>query len=157
LNSPKPKKRPWQIQSDWKPRKQTRKHTNKKFYNSTAWRKTRTTYLERLQKRVWKSALRKVWKLPSAEIELSEDQASYLLSLPFIPCETCVKLYLIGHYTKVDEAKELDHIDPVNPDNALESKGWGNPFDSDNLQFLCRKHHARKSNRDKKLIQAKRK
>lgn len=155
MNLPDPKSRPWQSKTKWKPTKQRRKHLNKKFYNSKEWRDTRQNYLLKLQKKVWDDAMDHVWNLPQADLELSEAQSLYLLSLDFIPCEQCIKLFAIGQYDYVKPGKELDHIDPLNPENALESKDWGNPFDNENLQFLCRTHHAKKSNRDKKLILAK--
>lgn len=155
MNSPKPKSRPWRPDSKWKPTKQIRKHLNKKFYNSSAWRTVRSDYLQKLKQRVWDAAIRHVWDLPQADLELTEQQSTYLLSIDFIPCEQCIKLFAIGQYDYVKPGKELDHIDPLNPENALDSKDWGDPFNHDNLQFLCPKHHAKKSNRDKKLILAK--
>ena len=156
MNSPKPKPRPWRPESKWKPTKQERKHANNAFYNSKAWRDTRKLYLVRLKERVWQSAIDHVWNLPMAELELSDTQSAYLLSLDFIPCEQCVKLFCLDEYDTVREGKELDHIDPLNPLNALDSRDWGSPFDHDNLQFLCHTHHSKKSNRDKKIIQLKR-
>lgn len=155
MNSPKPKRRPWQSETKWIAPKQVRKHLNKKFYNSAQWRSTRESYLTYLQNKVWDEAKMHVWTLPQAELELNDMQSLYLLSIGFIPCETCVKLFAIGHYNTVNEGIELDHIEPLNPENALESRDWGDPFNRDNLQLLCRKHHARKSNRDKKIIELK--
>jgi len=48
----------------------------------------------------------------------------------------------------MEEGKELDHIEPLNPENALDSAGHGDPFDHDNLQLLCHRHHSKKSQRE---------
>jgi 5-methylcytosine-specific restriction endonuclease McrA len=83
--------------------------------------------------------------------EIDEGRKSILLStLPV--CEICLRLFLADAYDKVNKGTQLDHIKPVNPDNALQSEGWGHPYDNDNLQLLCSYHHSKKSNRDKKVI-----
>lgn len=147
--SPKSKKRPWA--SPRRPFKQgERKHLNKRFYNSKEWKTTREAYLNQLQRKVWDEAINHKWTIPGAELELTHDQSAYILSRDFLPCETCMKLFAVGAYDKLEEGKELDHIQPLNPENALETKGYGSPFDFNNLQFLCRRHHAKKSNREKK-------
>ena len=154
MNSPQSKHRPWASESLGKTQ-QERKHLNKKFYNSKAWRDTRIAYLTYLKNKVWQSAADHVWTLPNAEIELTDAQSTYILSLDYIPCETCMKLFALDHRTYVREGKELDHINPLNPENALISKDYGSPFDHNNLQLLCSTHHARKSQRDKKIIERK--
>jgi len=155
MDSPKSRNRPWQSRYVWREPHKIRKHLNKKFYNSKAWRDTRKAYITALEHKVWQSAKDRVWNLKGAELEMEAEQCNYLFSISFIPCEQCVKLLAVGQYDSVNEGKELDHIDPLNPENALDSKGWGNPFDHDNLQLLCRRHHAIKSNRDKKIIKNK--
>lgn len=155
MNTPKPHSRPWHKKSEWKPPHQKRKHLNKKFYNSKAWRDTRKSYLMSLQRRVWESAKAHVWNLEQSELEIEPHQAMYLLTLDYIPCEQCMKLFAVGQYKAVREGKELDHIEPLNPENALDSKSWGDPFNHDNLQLLCRRHHSIKSNRDKAIIKLK--
>ena len=88
---------------------------------------------------------------------------SYLLSLEFLPCEICLKHYAADAYDKVEEGIELDHIQPVNPEDALDrsytcEKGpkdfkykYGDPFAFDNLQLLCKRHHSKKSQREKNV------
>ena len=82
-------------------------------------------------------------------MELDMSQVSYLLSLEFLPCEICLKHYAADAYDKVEEGIELDHIEPVNRENALQSEGHGDPFSFDNLQLLCRFHHSKKSQRER--------
>ena len=104
------------------------------------------------------------------QMSLKANQVSYILSLGFLPCEICLRLYAADAYDKVEPGKELDHIEPVNPENALNrivtgatavgSKSdiieikhsflYGDPFDFDNLQYLCKRHHAKKSQREKR-------
>jgi len=155
MQSPKSKKRPWQSQKAWKPVWKKKVHHNKKFYNSKAWKDTRKGYINALQHKLWQEALQNKWSLTSADLELTDYQKAYLMSLDFVPCERCIRMYAIGAYSAVVPGVDLDHIDPINPDNALDSQGWGNPFDHDNLQLLCKKHHSKKTGRDKKIIQAK--
>ena len=114
---------------------QARTHTNAKFYTSVAWRGLRKQYIAKLEER----------QLIEAK---GSDRMLYLIDMMPV-CETCMKLFLAGAYTTVTKGKELDHIIPLNPDNALMDKNYGKPLDVDNLQFLCRRHHAKKSNRDK--------
>jgi len=146
--SPNPKDRPWHTK---KVREQSeRKHLNKKFYNSPAWRNKRTEYITRLTEKIYHEIPKGYWILKDGvRLEVEPHQSSYLLSLDYIPCETCIKLYLADAYDKVTEAKELDHIIPINPKDALISEGFGPPLDNNNLQYLCRRHHARKSQREK--------
>ena len=154
MDAPKAKKRPWQS-ATYKPKKQKRKHLNKKFYNSKAWRDTRKVYIAHLRNSVWKECQEKKLQIRGSELELTNYQAAFIMSLDYPPCEQCLKLFAIGVYNTIDEGKELDHIDPLNPEDALNSKGWGDPFNQNNLQLLCRPHHAKKSNRDKKITQIK--
>lgn len=129
---------------------------NKKFYDSKAWRTTRKSYINHLQHRVWTEGLKKIWKLKNGEhIELSDYQSSVLISLNYVPCEICLKLFCADAPVEIEKGEQLDHIDPLNPENALDSEGWGDPFDYNNLQLLCKGHHAKKSGRDKKVIEDK--
>lgn len=122
-----------------------REHKNKKFYNSKAWRDTREAYLRHYQNFLFTH-------IPTGKYKcdyLTMPQVSYLLSLGFLPCETCLRHYIAEAYEKVEEGKELDHIEPVNNDNALLSEGHGDPFEFNNLQLLCKRHHAKKSQRER--------
>ena len=124
-----------------------REHKNKKFYNSKAWRDTREVYLRHYRNRLSNSIPDGRWE----GLPLDGHQVSYLLALDFLPCEICLKLYAAEAYDKVEEGKELDHIEPVNRENALQSEGHGDPFSFDNLQLLCKRHHSKKSQREKNV------
>ena len=143
--SPQPHKK------DKEPRKpqQGRTHTNAKFYTSSAWRGLRKQYLLKLTDRQTDIAK-----------QLTPDKMLYILDK--IPvCETCLRLYMADAYTTVVTGMELDHIKPINPDNALlydngyssedsrRADIYGKPLDEDNLQFLCTRHHAKKSQRER--------
>lgn len=47
--------------------------------------------------------------------------------------------------------KEVDHIRPINPSNAYDTKDgyYGEPLDPANLQTLCVMHHAQKSGKER--------
>lgn len=136
-----------------------REHKNKKFYNSKAWRETRESYLRHYQRRLFNHIPLGRWE----NMPLDGHQVSYILSLEYLPCEICLKLYAAEAYDKVEEGKELDHIIPVNRENALavteitqssharnvNFKKHGDPFSFDNLQLLCKRHHAKKSQRER--------
>ncbi len=137
-----------------------REHKNKKFYNSKAWKDTREAYLRHYRNTLLNEVVRGKYKGQ----DLSMHQVSYLLSIAtpdFLPCESCLRLYIQGAYDEVDIGKELDHIEPVNPSNALETQEvtfgqsgirktlYGDPFDFNNLQLLCKRHHAKKSQRER--------
>ena len=63
------------------------------------------------------------------------------------------------------EGKELDHIIPINPEDALDrvvtpimavksedcyvTYEFGDPLDQNNYQWLCRRHHSKKSQRER--------
>jgi hypothetical protein len=102
--------------------------------------------------------------------ELKQEQYDYLETisptdsvflLPKVPiCEKCLTLYKAGRRTPIEllSGIPVDHIDPVNPDNPLESEGFGEPLDIENLQLLCISHHSKKTtSRDNKIIQRKKK
>ena len=139
-----------------------REHKNKKFYNSKAWRDTREAYMKAYQHNLFTYIPLGRWE----DMELTEKQQSYLLSLSYLPCETCLRMYCAEAYDKVNEGKELDHIKPVNSENALDrglikprlcaigevkalTYNYGDPYSFDNLQLLCKRHHAKKSQRER--------
>ena len=122
-----------------------REHKNKKFYNSKAWRETREAYMRHYQQRLFKEIPQGKWN----GMDLAMHQVTYILNLGYLPCEMCLKHYIAEAYDTVEEGKELDHIIPVNRENATESKEHGDPFSFDNLQLLCRTHHAKKSQRER--------
>lgn len=142
-----------------------RKHKNKAFYNSKVWREKREAYLRRYRNEIYNEIPTGLWR----GLEVSEEQQSYILSLEPLPCEICLRLYILGAYDKVEEGKELDHIKPINPEDpndrcrteeiiSLAIMGgpeviyrykYGAPLDFNNLQLLCREHHARKSQRER--------
>jgi hypothetical protein len=123
-----------------------REHKNKKFYNSKAWRDTRDSYMRHYQHYLFTHIPLGKWQ----GMDLDAKQVSYILSLGKLPCEICLKHYIAEAYDTVEYGIELDHITPVNNDNALESKEHGDPFEFNNLQLLCRRHHAKKSQREKR-------
>ena len=149
--SPKPHKKPSNKKRSWV----KREHFNKKFYDSKGWRNHRLGYIQYLQEKVWYEIPKKIWTLKTNYLNLTDYQSSFILSIGYVPCEMCLKLYLLRGREPIEKGEQLDHIDPVNPENALEAEGWGDPFDYDNLQLLCKTHHSRKSIRDKQLIKAK--
>ena len=152
MQSPKSKKRPWQSEK-MKPTYQKRKHLNAKFYNSSAWRKNRKSFTQNYQDRVWIDVSKGTWD----SLLITKSKQSYILSLTYLPCARCLKLFILGAYDEIAEGKEVDHIDPLNPENAIQSEGYGDPFDFDNLQLLCLRQHAKKSNRDKQVLNLKNK
>lgn len=142
MNDPTRKPKKWDEKRKKGKPHERRTHTNSKFYNSAAWRRSRKTYIENLTQYQW-----------NVITKLETEDKMYLLDKVPI-CERCLDLYLLGAYNTVETAKELDHINPINPDNALDTKGkYGNPIDQDNYQYLCPTHHSKKSNRDKKVIE----
>jgi len=125
-----------------------REHKNKKFYNSQAWRDTREAYMRYYQLGLFNSIPDGKW----GEFSLSGKQVMFLLSMitsEWLPCETCLSLYAQKAYDTVEKGVELDHIVPVNRDNAMESEEYGDPFGFRNLQLLCKRHHAKKSQRER--------
>ena len=132
-----------------------REHKNKKFYGSKAWRETREAYMRHYQRRLFNYIPMGKWE----RMDLDAQQVTYILQLEYLPCEICLKLFCAGAYDTVEKGVELDHIMPVNPGNALEPwienefgtlMACGDPFSFDNLQLLCKRHHAKKSQREKK-------
>ncbi len=66
-------------------------------------------------------------------------RAAYVRKYPL--CRECEK------EGKVTPTQEIDHIVPINPIDAYELKDgkYGHPLDENNLQPLCKSHHARKT------------
>jgi hypothetical protein len=127
-----------------------REHKNKKFYNSKAWKENRSAYIRAYQQRIYYECVRYYWTIrDGTKLSLSPHQVAHILSLSYVPCEQCLKLYCAEAYDTMSEGIELDHIEPLNPESALESEGYGDPFDHDNLQLLCKTHHAKKSQRER--------
>ena len=147
-----------------------RKHGNKKFYDSKAWRETREAYMRHYQRRLFNYIPLGKWE----RMDLDAQQVTYILQLEYLPCEICLKLYCADAYDTVEKGVELDHIKPVNPNDALDRvfigaraikttivpglpdriEGeleyfYGDPFSFDNLQLLCKRHHAKKSQRER--------
>lgn len=150
MQSPKSKKRPWQG-NKIKPKYQKRKHLNAAFYNSSAWRKTRKAFMKYYQEKLWMDVSKERW----GALVITKTKQSHILSLTYVPCNRCLNLFILGAYNEISEGKEVDHIDPLNPIDAIQSEGYGDPFDFDNLQPLCPRHHAKKSNRDKQVLKLK--
>lgn len=135
-----------------KPRKRKpgkRKHTNKKFYNSKQWKATRQAYIQEYQQKIYRECTMGYWTVSGTRFELSPHQQTVILSLPDPPCELCLKLFVVEAYDTMEPGRELDHINPLNSENALESNGYGEPFNFDNLQLMCHRHHAKKSQRER--------
>ena len=143
MNSP--KSHASQKRGEKKESRRRASHNNKKFYNSKAWRETREAYMRHYRSRLFNEIPTGKWQ----QIDLSMHQVSYILQLEYLPCEICLKLYCAEAYQEVEEGKELDHIQPLNRENAIESQGYGDPFSFDNLQLLCRTHHSKKSQRER--------
>lgn len=122
-----------------------REHKNKAFYNSTAWKSVRLAYIKTYQELIDTEIPTGKWQ----GIDIDQWKVSYILQLDSLPCEICLKLFVSDAYDEVDAAYELDHIVPVNPDNALEREGYGEPFSFDNLQYICKRHHSKKSQRER--------
>jgi 5-methylcytosine-specific restriction endonuclease McrA len=140
-----------------------RERHNKKFYNSKAWKETRKGYMKAYQAKLWQDAADGVWRDREGNtLPIESHKALNLLSLDYLPCEICLKFYVADAYPTMRKGVELDHIKPINPDNALERiaftngsnavgeemRLFGDPFSHDNLQLLCKRHHAKKSQRD---------
>jgi len=126
-----------------------REHKNKKFYNSKAWKETRNSYIRAYQQKIYSEVTKGYWTVSGTRLELSPIQQTAILSLPDPPCELCLKLYAVEAYDKMNPGVELDHIEPINRENALESAKHGDPFSHDNLMLLCKNHHAKKSQRER--------
>ena len=115
------------------------------FYKNSPWRKLRISKIE---------------SVTNQQMEFIEtiDPADAIILEPKIPiCEKCLALYKSGR-RKPEQLKRgtaVDHIDPVNPENPMESRGFGEPLDMDNLQLLDTGHHSKKTQRDKKILQRK--
>jgi hypothetical protein len=120
---------------------QGRKHLNKKFYTSYKWRKHRQSYITQLQHKQTEDALNS--NLPEPYI------LDIVNHLPV--CENCLDRFIKQFQPGLNEGTELDHIKPINPENALDTQDgkYGEPLDFNNNQLLCKRCHAEKSGRDK--------
>ena len=125
--------------------KEDKIRTNRKFYNSKAWKDFRISYINKLTDKQYNDILNS---------NIKENRKSYLLSMVPV-CEICYRLYKADAYDKVNKGCPLDHIDPVNPEDAIRSKGWGEPLDENNVQLLCDYHHNKKSGRENKRTEMK--
>jgi len=118
-------------------------HTNKPFYNLKRWKDTRKVYKQNYQDKIFKEVPNGYWiDRLGRKRKVSVRQQTFILSKGLV-CEKCMRLYLADarEENEVFEGFILDHIDPVNPDNALDTMGgiYGDPFSFDNFQLLCRK------------------
>ncbi|MCK5642672.1 MAG: hypothetical protein KAJ19_17825, partial [Gammaproteobacteria bacterium] len=75
-----------------------REHKNKAFYNSKAWRDTREAYLRGYQYYLYEYISNGIWD----QMSLKANQVSYILSLDFLPCEICLRLYTADAYDAVE-------------------------------------------------------
>lgn len=113
---------------------------NRDLYNSHSWRKFRAARLEEIAEQ--QLQLLRTSGLPDVvRLNLYD----------MVPlCTVCLRLVLAGAYEKAERGDTLDHIKPVNPDNFRDTaKGYfGEAFDPDNVQPMCKRHHGKKSIRD---------
>ena len=121
-----------------------RDHKNINFYNSAPWKKFRAAYINQLTSSQY----------DYLEASNLEDVTDLLQVVPI--CEKCLKNHVSGGKKGVKRGNTLDHIDPINPDSALDSEGWGAPLDKENVQLLCPRHHNAKSSRDRRIISMRR-
>ena len=117
-----------------------RKHGNKKFYTSYKWRKFRAGYIDYLTQQQLNDV---------QHINLPDPYKLGIIDK--IPvCEECLDQHIKGFRPGVKTGTELDHITPINPENAYDDKGvYGLPLDIGNVQLLCKRCHAEKSGKDK--------
>jgi len=115
------------------------------FYKNRPWRNLRTKYIELLTQQ----QMDFIETIPESDAIILE---------PKIPiCERCLSLYK-SQRRKPDQllsGKPLDHIDPVNPENPMDSEGFGDPLSMENVQLLCHSHHHKKTVRDQKILKRK--
>ena len=146
MKDPKGKRRPWT--ENTKPTYVKRddlsnNKPNSKWYKRSAWRRFRLAVIRNISDKQYNEI--------GNNNQLTTEQKLYLLdNVPV--CKKCYEMYINGWRDTVRVGTDLDHIQPVNPDNALNTEDgkWGNPLDDDNVQLLCKKHHTIKTERDKK-------
>ena len=115
------------------------------FYKNAPWRTLRSKYIKILSEQ---------------QMEFLEtiNPADAIILEGKIPiCEKCLSLYKSGR-RKADQllsGKIVDHINPVNPENPLDSRGFGEPLDMENNQLLCHSHHQKKTVRDLQILKRK--
>jgi hypothetical protein len=82
------------------------------------------------------------------KLDLPDVYKVYLLdNLPV--CEQCYDQYTKQFRPGVKQGRELDHITPVNPEDAMNTMDiYGEPLSFDNVQLLCNRDHSEKSGRD---------
>ena len=127
-----------------RPGNNSRQHKNRKFYNSYTWKKFRKGYIQHLTNK-------QMEEIPA--LSLPDQYKLHLLE--HIPvCEKCYKMYTMEIQPGVKKGSPLDHIKPVNPEDALQPMDiYGEPLSYDNVQLLCERCHAEKSNEDKAFHQ----
>lgn len=128
---------------DFTPRVEYQSHA---FYKTKPWRKLRIKYIELVKTQQYEF------------IEIVDPADAIILERKIPICEKCFSLYKSSR-RKPEElfpGKPVDHIDPVNPENPLDSEGFGEPLSIENLQLLCNSHHSKKTQRDKKILARKR-
>ena len=150
MQSPGSKKRPWDRKRVYKKAFEEKVHLNKPFYNTKKWKDTRQAYLNSYQVKLFSDIPTGHWVTKFSSLEVKPHRQSHILSLDYLPCEVCLRLFIVGVYKKIAEGTDVDHINPLNPDNALDYKDWGDPYDHNNLQLLCKRHHNAKTGRDRK-------
>jgi 5-methylcytosine-specific restriction endonuclease McrA len=151
--SPHSKRRPWHVQSIWQRKPYEKKEPTHPFYTRPAWRNTRAAYIQNYIQTIQTEVPQGYITIKTGRYELEPHQITRILSINK-PCEKCLQMYCIDDTREINEGTQLDHIDPVNPDNPLDTAGkWGDPMNWDNLQLLCARHHSRKTSmRDQKII-----
>jgi hypothetical protein len=150
--SPKPKKRPWHGKKKERPRPQKKEEPTHPFYSRALWRTNRQSYINNWIQTIRDQVPQGYITIKSERYELEPYQQTKILSMNQ-PCEKCIQMYCFDDTRNISEGRELDHINPVNPDNPLDDQGkWGDPMDWNNLQLLCHTHHSRKTqHRDNKI------
>ncbi len=133
---PKSRRRPWRPKREETKPQVGRKFKNK-FYQKMPWRNFRAAQkviaIEKAKKIMIELMDKKVLPLPEA------------FSNPQPLCEKCLKGNVLGKVYRA--ATVLDHIKPINPENAFDTKNgkFGEPLAAENVQWLCSRHHAQKS------------
>jgi hypothetical protein len=145
MKDPTAKRRPWKeyVKPTYTKRNDlTNDKPNHKFYNSRTWRAFRKAIITKIGNKQYNEI---------GSSNLDTEKKLYLLdNVPV--CKKCYEMYINDWRDTVRVGTDLDHIQPVNPENALNTEDgkWGNPLDEGNVQLLCKKHHTIKTQRDKK-------
>ena len=118
-NFPTSRRRPWQPEPQ-------KAHEGRKiistFYVSKEWRKLRAAFITGF----------------SNHLGTDNPHSNSL-------CIECARLQIVSI------THTIDHIKPINPADAYDTKNgeFGEPLDWDNLQPLCKHHHAFKTGKDR--------